>query len=315
MSLSKQLRAERLRLLHAKFLDASEKHTSLYHVACRSDQERLWAAMLPEPDSVDDADYDDFWCHALDYNQYDAHCRGVFASPGQLTIIGTEEWIGRYTDPEHRTLAANEGHGYIPLFLELSREAVANLATPEMLPAAAITDAENDVCGRNHWLDFLYHVFAGTTETMSYHPNFPFPMKPGESFLVTGLPWNVFLTSARTVEFLIEKGFMRLDVTNIAGNPMLSFPGGELAPSTNANRRPAYERDHLWLDWNINEGLKPAPIRDRWDGMSDESRKAACRQAWEKIGDGGKEAGRDVVKKALKKAEEERKDEASARND
>ncbi len=70
--------------------------------------------------------------------------------------------------------------------------------------------------------------------------------------------------------------------------------------------RPAYMRDHLWRDWKMDDDLGPAAIRDRWDSMSDDDRKACCPKCWEKIGEGSKDAGRDVVKKALKKAEQER---------
>jgi hypothetical protein len=57
-----------------------------------------------------------------------------------------------------------------------------------------------------------------------------------------------------------------------------------------------YERDHLWLDW-ANQGMTPAQIRDRWNR---EYRQYGGRPI------GEKRRGYDVVKKALKKAQEER---------
>ena len=69
-------------------------------------------------------------------------------------------------------------------------------------------------------------------------------------------------------------------------------------------RRPAYERDHLWLKWRDVEEIGPAAIRDRWNGMSGEERKTICPRAANCIGSG--EPGREVVRKALKRARRER---------
>ncbi len=65
-------------------------------------------------------------------------------------------------------------------------------------------------------------------------------------------------------------------------------------------RRPAYERDHCWLSWKLNQGMGPARIRDRWNAMSEEDRCAICSEAPDKIG--WSEDGREVVKKGLRKA-------------
>lgn len=70
------------------------------------------------------------------------------------------------------------------------------------------------------------------------------------------------------------------------------------------SRRPAYERDHLWLRWRDVEGLRPAAIRDRWNRMSGEERKSICPRCADQIG--SDETGREVVKKALKQARRER---------
>ena len=71
-------------------------------------------------------------------------------------------------------------------------------------------------------------------------------------------------------------------------------------------RRQAYQRDHLWLDWHEVEGLGPASIRDRWNAIPSESRQRACPSTPNVIGKG--ESGRDVVKKALRRARKERRD-------
>ena len=74
-------------------------------------------------------------------------------------------------------------------------------------------------------------------------------------------------------------------------------------------RRPAYDRDHLWLDWRLQGKMAPAAIRDRWDGMSDDERKAMCPCAWQSIGGDDaktKRSGRAVVVNGLKKARKEK---------
>lgn len=74
-------------------------------------------------------------------------------------------------------------------------------------------------------------------------------------------------------------------------------------------RRPAYARDHRWLSWHEQEKLGPAKIRDKWDGLPDEERRAICPTAWEKVGGDDPKTqacGREIVKTALKKAQQER---------
>jgi hypothetical protein len=44
---SDRMRIERIKRLHTEFLTAADKCPTLYHVACRSDQERLWRLMVP----------------------------------------------------------------------------------------------------------------------------------------------------------------------------------------------------------------------------------------------------------------------------
>jgi len=70
-------------------------------------------------------------------------------------------------------------------------------------------------------------------------------------------------------------------------------------------KRPAYDRDHLWLDWKREDGLSPAKIRDRWNAKSKQEREGAAPCLPNAIGKG--EDGRDVVKKALQRARNEEK--------
>ena len=71
------------------------------------------------------------------------------------------------------------------------------------------------------------------------------------------------------------------------------------------DKRPSFDRDHFWRRWAIEEGYTPAKIRDRWNAMTDEERKTICATAWQKVGTRGKDRGREVVKKALQRAEKE----------
>jgi hypothetical protein len=85
----------------------------------------------------------------------------------------------------------------------------------------------------------------------------------------------------------------------------LGDDANSLAAAFRRDRRPAYGRDHFFLSLKEESGLTPARIRDLWDSMTDEDRRTICPECWGQIGDACKNAGRDVVKKALKRACEE----------
>jgi len=75
-------------------------------------------------------------------------------------------------------------------------------------------------------------------------------------------------------------------------------------------RRPAYGRDHKWLEWVKTAGLTPAKIRDRWDELPEEERQQICPNACHQIGGASSQekiSGREIVKTAIKKAKKERK--------
>lgn len=65
--------------------------------------------------------------------------------------------------------------------------------------------------------------------------------------------------------------------------------------------RPAGRRERLWLTWNTAEGLGPAAIRDRWNGLAAEVRKAISPRCYGTFGS-GKQAGSNRVKQALIRA-------------
>lgn len=75
----------------------------------------------------------------------------------------------------------------------------------------------------------------------------------------------------------------------------------DLPPDDTPRLRPAYRRDHVWLRWNENEGLGPAGIRDRWNGLDVAVRKTISKDCFNTLGT-DKNAGSNRVKQALVRA-------------
>lgn len=71
--------------------------------------------------------------------------------------------------------------------------------------------------------------------------------------------------------------------------------------------RPAFDRDHRWLDWHEKARTatyhRPEAIRDKWNTLTNQERRAIAPCAWQRISLGL--TGRDVVRQALKKAKDE----------
>jgi len=215
MSLSDELRLARLRRLHAKFLDASDKHPTLNHVVCRSDQERLWtiiSTIWHSSDAIGAKTHEEFWRKAIEFGRYSRLCPElIYVS--HIVRMGGKTWIGRYGDSDWDVCEAlRQGIGdlsWLNLFTELSQEAADNFVDRGK-PPAWICDPDEwspdvEEFGHNLWLNTVYTVFAHEPERWSFDPDFPFPMEPGETFFVTGLPCNVFLASARAIEILIAE--------------------------------------------------------------------------------------------------------------
>lgn len=93
-------------------------------------------------------------------------------------------------------------------------------------------------------------------------------------------------------------------------SPKESGDGTSIEPQDEeTNLRPAYCRDHLWLDWYEDDNLKPAAIRDRWNAMPDEKRAKICPACSRIINTEKGNNGLDTVKTALRTARAERKSE------
>lgn len=73
--------------------------------------------------------------------------------------------------------------------------------------------------------------------------------------------------------------------------------------SSGNKRRPAWGRDHLFLEWKGN-GLKPAEIREKWNDMNECDRRKICPECFGLI-TGSPDSTRQVVKNAISKAAKE----------
>lgn len=111
-------------------------------------------------------------------------------------------------------------------------------------------------------------------------------------------------------ELLVLDEWMTFEERFDATNSWHVVPLVRSAPSLRlfmvAGDREAGRRDHLWLEWKFRENLTPAPIRDRWNRMSNFERTVVSPNASYKIADG--EHGIDTVKQALRKAKAELKE-------
>jgi hypothetical protein len=283
MPVGNELRIARLRRLHAKFLDASDVHPQLYHACVRSGNPHLSRILRWHDKGLGlSPSHEELWTAAIMGSEQCGNLGAFLSSyPGSLNLQ-SGEWMGRYIG-----WANEDARGD---FCRLSED---------MLPE--IEDvSEHRRFADAPWLETLYNVIACPRETVAIR-NCCETLPEGEVEVI-GLPWNVFLASAKAIEILIDREL-----------PLVKTPSGLLlldAFSASVDQvvgnRPAYQRDHLWLKWREEESLTPAKIRDRWDSMTDERRKGACPGACERVGNASKKAGREVVVKGLKKARAEK---------
>ena len=101
----------------------------------------------------------------------------------------------------------------------------------------------------NQWLGLLYETLEPNRRS-SVAKRF----HPGSNIDTAWLPANVFSASARAIEMLIGRKPLEILLPRSApidlpldNSASLSHPGDE--------KRPAYERDHLWLKWREEESL------------------------------------------------------------
>ena len=284
MSVGNELRIERLRRLHAQFLNASDAHPRFYHACVRSADLHLSGILRWHEKGLDlSRSHEELWTAAIIRSEQAGNFGGAFLSPYPCVLhLQSGEWMGRYMGwPDE-----NAQSDFCRLSEDLSPE------IEDVSEHRRFADAP--------WLETLYDVIACPCETVAIYNCGSLPAGEVE---VIGLPWNVFLASAKTIELLIDR---RQWPAETPPRP------SSLNPDRVAGTRPAHERDHLWLRWREEDGLTPAKIRDRWDSMTDEDREAVCPDACERVGDASMKAGREVVVKGLKKARGEKADQEAA---
>ena len=322
---SDRMRIERIQRLHTEFMNAADKCPALYHVACRSEQERLWRLMVPRwlrSGSSDvstqselnelEEQHDGFWLSgAVEFSGLPTVLFGDFAEPPHLLAFDDKLWVGRYANPMFKKsdkptpyFSRNRGVAEFETLSEKAFQHFADLYESSKERFSLSRPLNELIEGRNRWLEFIYRILQPTCECGDYNNVLPelFQFQDGESYFVVGLSCNVFLASARAIEMIIDR--QQLEILLPPPAPK-NQPSNKLLDNGN-KKRPAYERDHLWLKWNEDESLTPAKIRDRWDDMTDEDRKATCPGACDRVSDGSKKAGREVVVKGIKKARGEK---------
>ena len=210
------MRIERIKRLHAEFLGAADKCPTLYHVACRSDQERLWRLMVPHwlrpgsSDSITESEFngaeeqhDDFWLSgAVEFSGLPTVLFGEFAEPPHLLTFDNNLWVGRYANPrftksDKRTPYYSRDKN-VTEFEKLSDKALQHFAD--------LTDSSQDrfgfphplntlIEGRNRWLELIYRILRPACEHGDHDKALPelFQFQEGESYFVVGLPCNVFV--------------------------------------------------------------------------------------------------------------------------
>lgn len=107
------------------------------------------------------------------------------------------------------------------------------------------------------------------------------------------------ISTKRAAEFVRERWATERPAMEPAWSEQLRAAGRELAgPQKKSRCRPAEGRDQYFRQLRA-DGKAPAAIRDKWNGLREEQRRAIGGPKWKKIQPG--DAGREVVKKVLRK--------------
>lgn len=309
MSLGEELRRERAKLTHSKFAETNRRVNHIHHaklvLPTWADEYRrdldAYAGSWYYPNLRDATDYERVAFNAYTPNSLDPrpeiNHRGM---PHRLDLLFRMAWKEafdacgisvdyEYADAAPRFHVMNDGKlGFFLLlrdppnpfpdlqrFSELCGDAITLLRCKgRVVLPTNLGRSVPDEC----WINELYARFGRG----------PKEIEGGAS--IEWLPVEATLASAMAIEQIID------DPECKAGQQSADAANEE-------NSRPAYARDHLWLQWS-DGGLTPAEIRDRWNAMRDEERKALVKKLWSKIK--VKEQGREVVEKALDRARKER---------
>ena len=225
-------KTERLRKLHSEFLESGETpgYERLHHVAIRCDDTSLWTIICgPADDEYNERNHppdevvyrfcdarDLLWKFILNGPSCDKALEHVVDLRHQFAISGTE-WIGALTDSNLSPYS-----GDIEPFYQLVED-----GWPDLFEAAGIVPTDlKDI--QKTWLELLHEWFFQEpehirTKLMDERRDGCFPESAVQKalrmmhlrysedaielspILLSRLPWNVYLASAKAIEKLLEQ--------------------------------------------------------------------------------------------------------------
>jgi hypothetical protein len=294
--LAVELREARLRWFHDRFLRAADESEPLNHL-CISAEAALH--MVGTEFDASDPHYpvgiDLSFRHAPGGIVQNAQVSSSPIFGGQigwprLLRFGGAYWYGCFYSTSSDPARAEHA---VTVFQGLAEQ-----LRDELYQRKGIRDLQE------RWLEVLYETFPQGRCHSSRRPEC-------DSYPIAWLPWDVFLTSARAIGALANTASQSQVSPKSQPIDAVENSGPE-TPIATERLRPAYERDHLWLRWQEEQGVGPADIRDLWDAMPDSERRKVCPRQWQRVGGdtpAQKKAGRETVKQGLKRAKADRKKE------
>jgi hypothetical protein len=151
----------------------------------------------------------------------------VFGSATHAVHMPEHPWFGRVAGFSWRSLGGAKTFGI------LAREAADDFA-----------DVSDDPTGC--WLGMLYRLFAGRRAVFILdQPHFASAFRHGDRIEIAGLPWNVFLTSAKAIEKLLEQESLSGDRVSIPASPKEGSSVGPLSQELRASRVRQLHRSFL----------------------------------------------------------------------
>jgi hypothetical protein len=289
MTLQETLRAARLQQSHAKFLQAAQRYPTLYHIAM--DARTATCCLRKDPAWCPDQDHryttpigikpfegmqPDF-LPEIDFFRGGAPAIGKLIGRMNLLKFDAADWYGCF---HIRDQATADAHAGITLLRKLCDEVAYECFGPSL---------ERIYRDMRYWLGPLYDLFADCR-----YSDHAAPLK--HPYRLAWLPGNVFLCSAGAIEIWAAKERPRRVMSRVN-------------EETAEQKRPAYGRDHRWLEWNLTSRWGVARIRDHWDSLSQRERVDICPTACEPVGGETpelKRSGYEVVKSGLRKAKREK---------
>jgi hypothetical protein len=228
MTTDRKIRQDRLKHTHLQFLKAEEQYPTLYSVAIRPRNEKHWPIcsldwMETNPLLVHQGfcsksyeEYDEFmdkignahnhwWIVSISLSRFRTRYCSILTSlpphekndprplkkpflPGVFPVTTkNKKWAARYIDPHFNGENEWEILPAVELFERMGEEMFADICIMEKVSGYEIGSYSQT----RGWLEYLYDLFAAEPEVVG-------------NAEITGLPWNIFSTSARAIEYLLE---------------------------------------------------------------------------------------------------------------